>query len=221
MKNRMHQVIRGGLAGILCVAGTLLWSGCDTASSTEELVISPAAATLSSGQSQTFTVSGGYHYTWSITGTGSSSGSTSSAQGSLSSLTGSEVVYTAPSSAALSGSVTLNVTSTIEGTASGTSNSPAYSVTGTAVINFKSADSNPLIIDPSLTTLAIGGTKDFTVSGGAAPYKWGVSDTGKGQITEIKSGTKIATYKALASGAVTITCDDASGNQATASVNTP
>lgn len=137
MTTKWHQLITAGVACVIFCAGALVWTGCDTASSTEELVVSPAYATLSSGQSQTFTVSGGYHYTWSIGGSGSSSGSTSSAQGSLSSANGSQVLYTAPSSAALSGSVTIHVTSTIPGSGEATSNAPAYEVSGSAVVNFK------------------------------------------------------------------------------------
>jgi hypothetical protein len=137
MTTKTYSIIMSGLICMLCVIGTIMWTGCDTASATEDLVVSPSTATLSSGQSQTFTVSGGYHYTWSISGASSSSGTTSSAQGSLSSLTGSQVLYTAPSSASLSGSVTLSVTSTIEGSGAGISNSPAYSVTGSAIVTFK------------------------------------------------------------------------------------
>lgn len=138
MTTKTCSIIMSGLFCILCATGTFVWTGCDTASATEDLVVSPSSATLSSGQSQTFTVSGGYHYTWSIGESSiSSSGTTSSAQGSLSSLTGSQVLYTAPSSDTLSGSVTLSVTSTIEGSGEGVSNSPAYSVTGNAIVTFK------------------------------------------------------------------------------------
>jgi len=137
MTKKMTNAMVAGLVCILCAAGALVWTGCDTASADEALVINPSSVTLSSGQSQTFTVSGGYHYTWSLSGAGSSTSSTSSAQGSLSSLTGSQVLYTAPSSASLSGSVTLNVSSTIQGSGSASSNSPEYVVKGTAVITFK------------------------------------------------------------------------------------
>ncbi len=139
MTTKTCSIIMSGLICMLCVMGTFVWTGCDTASATEDLVVSPSSATLSSGQSQTFTVSGGYHYTWSIGGASSisSSSTTSSAQGSLSSLTGSQVLYTAPSSDTLSGSVTLTVNSTIEGSGEGISNSPAYSVTGNAIVTFK------------------------------------------------------------------------------------
>jgi len=138
MTTKMYQVFIGGLVCVMCVAGALIWSGCDTASSTDALTISPSSATLSSGQSQTFTVSGGYHYTWSLVGSGSSSsGTISSAQGSLSSLTGSQVLYTAPTSDSLSGSVNIHVVSTIPGSSSGVSNSPAYSVSADATVTFK------------------------------------------------------------------------------------
>ncbi|MEI6563910.1 MAG: hypothetical protein WCO42_06355 [bacterium] len=138
MTKDMKNAIVAGVVCVLCAAGALVWTGCDTASATEDLVVTPSAVTLSSGQSQLFTVSGGYHYTWSIEGSGSSSGTTSSARGSLSSLNGSEVRYTAPSSDTLSGSVNIQVVSTIQGSASaGVSNSPAYQVTGNAVVTFK------------------------------------------------------------------------------------
>ena len=132
MTAKLHRIIAGTLGIILCLAGALVWTGCDTAGANDALTISPSSATLSSGQSQEFTVGGGYQYTWSISGTNSS------AAGTLSSRTGNTVVYTAPTSdTALSGAVTLHVTSTIEGSASGTSNSPAYSVSADAEITFK------------------------------------------------------------------------------------
>jgi hypothetical protein len=137
MNTKMYRVVVSVLFALLCVAGTAVWTGCDTASSTESLVISPSSVALSSGQSQTFTVSGGYHYTWVLEGSTTASGTTSSAQGWLSSLTGSQVLYTAPASVAPGDSVLLTVTSTIEGSGSRTSNSPTYEVTGSAIITFK------------------------------------------------------------------------------------
>ncbi|MEI6514353.1 MAG: hypothetical protein WCO77_00110 [bacterium] len=140
MTARFHKFIVGGL---ICALGTtiaLIGTSCDTASANEELTISPSSATLSSGQSQTFTVTGGYHYGWEIfSGSASSTSGTTYATGRLSSNTGSQVLYTAPSSdTGLSGSVTLRCTSTIEGSASsGTSNSPAYTVTSDVIITFK------------------------------------------------------------------------------------
>lgn len=127
----LRTAMTTGLLGLFCIVGMLVWTGCDTASSNEALVISPSSVTLSSGQSQTFTVSGGYHYTWSL------GGGSNSMQGSLSSTTGSQVLYTAPTSETLSGSVVIHVVSTIEGSGASTSNSPAYSVSADAIVTFK------------------------------------------------------------------------------------
>lgn len=137
MKRGMNRFIVGMLSCLLCGTGILVWTGCDTASSTEALVVSPSSVTLGAGQSQTFTVSGGYHYTWYIEGSTTASGTTSSAQGSLSSLTGSQVLYTAPASVTVGDTVSVTVKSTIEGSGSTSSNSPAYEVSGEALITFK------------------------------------------------------------------------------------
>ncbi len=137
MTNKMRNVITAGLVCVLFAAGAIIWTGCDTASATEDLVITPSSVVLASGQSQLFTVTGGYHYTWSLNGSSSSTSSTTTAQGSLSSLTGSEVRYQAPSGDSLSGTVTLTVTSTIEGSGDSSTNSSAYSMTGHATITFK------------------------------------------------------------------------------------
>ena len=134
-----RNLVAGTAIVMVGMALLLINSGCDTAGATDNLTISPSAATLSSGQSQEFKVSGGYHYEWQIlSGAATSTSGTTSATGWLSSRTGSQVVYTAPTSeTGLSGAVTLRVTSTIEGSGSGTSNSPAYSVTGDAIVTFK------------------------------------------------------------------------------------
>ena len=138
MTTKLSQGLMIAATCVLAMVGALLWTGCETSSATEALTVSPSSVTLASGQSQTFTVSGGYHYTWSIlSGTASGSNVAANASGSLSALNGSEVLYTAPTGDALSGSVIIQVTSTIQGTASGTSNSPAYEVTGQAVVTFK------------------------------------------------------------------------------------
>ena len=137
MTRTFSSMIMTGLCGILCVAGTLVWMGCDTAGALDALTISPGSATLSSGQSQQFTVSGGYEYTWTLQGNASSTSSTSTAAGSLSGRTGNTIVYTAPtSSTALSGSVVLHVVSTIQGSGAGNTNSSAYAVSADAVITF-------------------------------------------------------------------------------------
>ncbi len=137
MNDKMKKAMLAGLVCVLFAAGAVIWTGCDTASADEELVLSPSSVVLSSGQSQLFTVSGGYHYNWYITGESTSTSTTSTAQGSLSSLSGSEVRYFAPSGESLSGSVTVWVRSTIPGSASSSSNSPDYEVLGHATVTFK------------------------------------------------------------------------------------
>jgi hypothetical protein len=138
MKTNIQRALTCGLLLIFCMAGALVWTGCDTAGANDSLTITPSAAALSSGQSQQFTVGGGYQYEWQIlSGSASGSNVTTSATGYLSARTGSSVVYTAPAGEGLSGAVTLRVTSTIEGSGSATSNSPAYEVHADAVITFK------------------------------------------------------------------------------------
>lgn len=136
---KLLLALKVGLVCLLFAVGAVLWSGCDTASADEELVVSPSSVALSPGESQLFTVSGGYHYNWSITESVSSTStsSTTSVKGYLSSLTGSEVRYFAPSGTGTKGTVTLEVKSTIPGSGGATSNSPAYSGTGKAIITLQ------------------------------------------------------------------------------------
>ncbi len=214
MTKKTKNALLAGFVCILCATGALVWTGCDTASATEDLVVEPSSVTLDAGQSQLFKVSGGYHYDWALEGSSSVSGVTSSAQGSLSSLTGSEVRYTAPSGAALSGSVKLRVTSTIEGSGGGTTNSAAYSVSGSAQITFKStavvaapAAVTPMSIAPFITTLAPSSNSTFTVTGGTAPYTWAVNSGSLGSVIDASGAS--ATYKANVIGTNTLTCTDA------------
>lgn len=138
MQTKIHRIMMFSLICALCATGTLVWTGCDTAGASDSLTISPSSVALSSGQSQEFTVSGGYHYEWQIlSGTASGSNVTSTATGYLSSRTGSSVRYFAPTGEGLSGAVTLRVTSTIEGSGAGTTNTAAYSVYADATVTFQ------------------------------------------------------------------------------------
>lgn len=51
---------------LLTIAGLTVWSGCEIGSATENIYIEPSSVRLEKDQSQTFTVSGGYDYTWSL-----------------------------------------------------------------------------------------------------------------------------------------------------------
>jgi hypothetical protein len=91
-------IVFAGIAGLL--------TGCESDSADEQVTITPGGATIAAGQSVSFTASGGYDYTWSISDPG---------LGTLNTRIGPTVVYTA-SSSSTSGSVqTLTVVSTIEG----------------------------------------------------------------------------------------------------------
>ena len=116
-------------------AVALFQSGCETSSAAQGPTIDPPSVTLSAGQSQTFTASGGYDYTWSLQTEG---------VGTLTPRTGSIVVYTAPSTTTNStASQTITVKSSIQGSSAGTgststtNSSPAYTESATASVKFQ------------------------------------------------------------------------------------
>lgn len=121
------------LAALLgCLAGSLVWVGCDTDSATSDITISPSSVAMSAGKSQEFVASGGYSYKWELQNSG---------VGYLSSLTGDRVVYTAPSTASSNSTQVIQVTAFIEGTSSGSGStnvtSSSYSETAEAIVTFK------------------------------------------------------------------------------------
>jgi hypothetical protein len=63
----MNRLVSSFGAVLVCAALGALWSGCETNSTTDGIAISPSDVTLVEGESQAFTVSGGYDsYTWSL-----------------------------------------------------------------------------------------------------------------------------------------------------------
>jgi hypothetical protein len=73
------------IAALLLASSLFALTGCDDASpANETLRINPTAAALRTGESATFTASGGYDYTWSM----------QQPWGHLSALTGPTVTYT-------------------------------------------------------------------------------------------------------------------------------
>lgn len=136
MTTSLRSLLTVAAASLTILAGSVVWTGCDTAGALDSLTISPSAATLAAGQSQQFDVSGGYHYNWSLVASSSSTGTTVSGSGSLSRTTGSSVIYTAPSNVSGLSSVTLHVVSTIQGSGTATTNTSAYSVAADAIITF-------------------------------------------------------------------------------------
>ena len=105
----------GLLACTIAIAGSLLWSGCDTDSADSPITVTPNSATLTPGHSQQFTASGGYEYTWSL--------DPNDGSGKLNTTKGETVVYTCLSTNIGTMPKTINVASTITGSSSGTTSS--------------------------------------------------------------------------------------------------
>ena len=102
----------------------MVFIGCETESANAPVYINPSAATVSGGESITFTAEGGYDYRWSLSDTG---------LGYLSTSTGPSTVYTAIGT---NDQQTLTLTSTIAGVNEGTStNSFTYDKSISAIIN--------------------------------------------------------------------------------------
>ena len=119
---------------LLAAAGMAIWSGCDVGSATENIAIEPSSVVLEQGQSQTFTVSGGYDYTWDID---------NRSAGKLNTYRGDTVVFemlAAPDASTNgSGVVTITCTSTIPGTPQGsadTNGTSGYSETANAYVHY-------------------------------------------------------------------------------------
>lgn len=115
------------LSMLLACAGILTWSGCETDSSSETVVISPQSVVVKRGQTVTFTASGGYDYRWSL--------DPDDGSGALNAFYGNSVIYTC---LATNGTAPkkIVVESTIEGSSSGTTNTPSYSAKAYAEIYY-------------------------------------------------------------------------------------
>ncbi|MEI6789057.1 MAG: hypothetical protein WCL49_11330 [bacterium] len=209
-----------------CAMSLFFVSGCDVSSSTDALTISPSSATVSPGQDVIFNVTGGYTYTWSL--------SPDDGSGILSSQSGSQVTYTCLStniSTKDSSAKKVMVTSTIPGSGTGSSNSPAYEVSGSANIYYVNGmgggDTTPaLVIKPDHTvTVLTNGTMAFSATGGVPPYSWNVLDSNLGSIlpaTTIADG--ITTYKRTASNSNTVNkviLQDSAGVSKEIAINQP
>jgi hypothetical protein len=113
----MNNTMKFCGAGLIALALGLGWVGCETQSATSKVTIDPSSATVSAGQSITFTASGGYNYTWSLS---------DHTLGTLSTTTGDSTTYTSlydpgPSNSAVQ---VLTVASSIAGSSS-TNGAPA------------------------------------------------------------------------------------------------
>jgi len=203
MTTKLYQAIATGILCLLvCTLGTLIWTGCDTASSDEALVISPLSATVGPNDTVQFTVSGGYDYTWSL--------SPDDGSGTLNTTKGSQVTYTCLTTNVGTSPKHILVTSTIQGNGGGISsstnspatNSAAYSVTGMANIYYKagagastnvsSASTNAtpaLQISETYVQIRTNQTRVFAASYGTPPYYWNLSGAAGGLLSTNGSST--------------------------------
>jgi len=194
-------------------------SGCDVASSTEALVITPASAVMSPGQTVTFNVSGGYSYTWSL--------DPNDGSGSLSALTGSQVTYTCLATNIGTTPKLVRVASTIEGSGGTSTNSSstnaAYEVDGYAQITYAngagSSSSSDLAVSPSSASVATNGTQSFTASGGTSPYTWSVFNSAIGTISSTSGSS--TTYLRTGDGSNAVTVEDSAGNSVSVVITQP
>ena len=208
-------------AVVACLVFIFINAGCDVASSSDVLTISPSTATLAPGQSVTFTVAGGYEYSWSL--------NPNDGSGALSAITGSQVTYTCLASNIGTTPKMVIVASTITGSGgvsstNSTGTNGAYEVDVTAQIYYSygvgaSTSTSSLAISPVSATVGISGTQVFTVSGGTLPYTWSVFNTSIGSISS-STGTT-TTYLRTGNGANQLTVTDASANSVSVLITQP
>ena len=216
MSKKMKQVMMAGLVSILCATGLLVWTGCDTASADEELSVSPSSAVIKSGESVLFTVSGGYHYTWTL--------DPDDGSGQLSSSTGSEVRYFC---LATNGTTPkkIIVTSTIPGSGSNSSTNSStsneYQVSASIQIYYTGAQASEtvsaLTISPSSSSVKTNATKTFSASGGKPPYSWALGGGSSGSLTANSGDSTVYTApsssNSISTTSTLILKDSASGEK--------
>jgi hypothetical protein len=178
------------------LAASILIVGCDTEPSTENNVrIAPARVELRRGESQEFTASGGYDYTWSLEG-----GGTIDEWGWLSEAHGDRTVYTSTknsdSTQTLRG---IMVTSTISGSGTtsgtiGTNGTPnggtGYSKSAEAFVVHLTIG---LTINPLQATLGQFQSVTFTASGGRDDYVWTIATPSYGNLSASNGETTVYT----------------------------
>ncbi len=195
------------VALLLTVSATLLWSGCEVDSvSDNNLRIDPATATLRINESREFTASGGFEYTWTLE---------NEEWGTLSARTGNRVVYTSlydPGAEAENARQVLTVSSTVESAAETNDNGSAtYTQTAEAIITHRSVETD-LAIEPPSARLQQWESATFTASG-ARTYRWSLANESWGSLTaRTGPSTTYTSQKATASDALqTLICDTDEG----------
>jgi plastocyanin len=219
MLTKFRVLVIGVLASLSCAICLFIVPGCDVASSTESLVINPSSAVMSPGQTVTFTVSGGYSYTWSL--------DPNDGSGSLSALSGSQVTYTCLATNIGTTPKLVRVASTIEGSGetstTSTYTNEAYEVDGQAQITYAngagSSSSSDLAVSPSSASVATNGTQSFTVSGGTSPYSWSVFNSAIGTISSTTGSS--TTYLRTGDGSNALTVEDSAGTSVSVVITQP
>ena len=197
---------------LLAAAGMTIWSGCDVGSATENIQIDPSDVTLEKGQSQVFTVSGGYDYTWALS---------DDASGSLNTRQGDTVTFTllkdtsSGTSNTSAGNITVSCTSFIPGAPQGSngtnSQSGGYNETATALVHILDA----LTLSPGSASIAAGSSMGLVASGGSGSYVWSVSGVGSLSST---SGGSVTFVAGSTAGTAIITVTDSDGLTASCTV---
>lgn len=114
----MNKTMKLFCTGSFALVLGLIWIGCEVDPVASKVTIDPPSATISAGQSITFTASGGYDYRWSLS---------NHTLGTLSTTTGDTTTYTSlfDSSSSNTAVQVLTVNSSIPGSAGSSNSSPA------------------------------------------------------------------------------------------------
>lgn len=190
---------------LILVSALCLGTSCEVSSADSSITVSPSTATLTPGEQQTFTASGGYEYTWSL--------DPDDGSGQLSATKGESTVYTCLSTNIGSMPKKVVVTSTITGSGTST-NSTSYSVEGSAEIYWPNGTGGGgnVSISGSTSDLSTNATRTFSASGGTPSYYWTVSGGGAVSPETTTSVGESTTYTPPASAATaTIRATDSNG----------
>ena len=209
-------------ATIALVAGAwslILINGCETQSANggdSPVTVTPAEATLTVGQQQTFVASGGFDYTWKLVPDDGS--------GKLDTSTGNRVVYTCVATNIGSTPKKVVVDSTINGTSATGASNASYQVEGSAEViypNGTAGGGGAITITPSSITISTNTTprtQTFSASGGNNDFTWSVGDATRGNVSPATGSTTL--YTAIATNVSnTVICNDSAGHSAQATVN--
>lgn len=186
------------IVSIVCatsvLAGVALIVACKTESASENNVrITPALARLAKGESQQFTASGGYDYSWTLDG-----GAIADEWGYLSETRGARTVYTSTKDASTAGTFrAIHVVSTISG-AGGTSGSTdtnlptttsSYAMSAEAFVEHAVEYSILNVSPAAVSGFKYGQSQTFSASGGNGTYSWNLENDSLGELTSLSGAS--------------------------------